>query len=95
MEFATGENPTQPGAAPMTNGQIGDALEFTYTRNKAAMSELQFAVEWSDSLSALSWTVAGVSEIILSDDGTVQRVKAMVPLAAGSRLFVRLRVFMN
>jgi FG-GAP repeat/Abnormal spindle-like microcephaly-assoc'd, ASPM-SPD-2-Hydin len=92
LEFACGTHPLLPGAALMSGAQTATGIEFTYSRRKAALTELQFAVEWSDTLAPGSWSTAGVSEVILSDDGTVQQVKATSPLGSGSRRFVRLRV---
>jgi hypothetical protein len=49
-------------------------------------------VQWSDTLEAASWNGSGVSEQILSDDGTHQQVKATLPAGSAGRRFVRLRV---
>jgi hypothetical protein len=92
MEFACGSDPTRPGAAMMSGLRTAAGIEFTYTRNKAALTEVQFAVEWSDSLAADGWNSAGVTDVMLSDDGMLLQVKATVPLGEGSRRFVRLRV---
>ena len=68
-------------------------MEFTYTRSKTAITGgTQFQVQWSDTLEAASWSGSGVSEQILSDDGTQQQVKAPLPAGSGGRRFVRLRV---
>ncbi|MGI8601672.1 MAG: hypothetical protein ACR2OZ_01600 [Verrucomicrobiales bacterium] len=95
LEFATGENPRQPGAIPIASAITPSVIEFTYTRNKAALGEIEFAAEWTDSLPALSWSAAGVIETILSGDGSVQQIMAAVPLGTGNRRFVRLRVSSN
>ena len=92
LEFSTAGSPIRPGAVAAAGTRTGNVIEFTYTRNKAAMGAVQFTVEWSDSLSASSWSGAGVTETILNDDGSVQQVKATVPAGTGNRLFVRLRV---
>jgi hypothetical protein len=57
-------------------------LEFTYTRNKAALGELSFVREFSESLSGTWSTVGGAVETILGDDGALQTVRVSVP--AGS-----------
>jgi hypothetical protein len=93
MEFALGLNPT----LPTTNSAIlqapGVTLEYTYTRAKAAKAELDFIVEWSDTLTPGSWSTAGVVETspALADDGTRETIKVTVPGNADRR-FIRLRV---
>ena len=92
MEFATGQNPNATTTVTPAYLKTGATLEFTYTRSVAALSELTFAVEWNDTLAAGSWSTAGVTGQILTNNGTVQTVKASVPAAAGSRRFLRLKV---
>ena len=53
---------------------------------------LIFTVEWSDTLGAGSWSTADVTEETLSDDGTVQSVKAFVPSGTDGHRFVHLKV---
>ncbi len=91
LEFATFTNPLIPTTLPIVQVLAGGNLEFTYTRNKAALGELTYAVEWNDTLTGGSWSTAGGTEIILSDDPTVQQIKATLPAGAGRR-FVRLSV---
>jgi hypothetical protein len=49
-----------------------------------------FNVEWSDDLS--SWSTQGVNESVLNDDGTIQLVKAIVPVGSSGHRFVHLKV---
>ena len=49
-----------------------------------------FSVEWSDDLS--SWSTAGVSESILSDDGTIQLVQTAVSVGTRDHRFLHLKV---
>ncbi|MCX6874734.1 MAG: choice-of-anchor D domain-containing protein, partial [Verrucomicrobia bacterium] len=102
LEFALNGNPhvSDPALQPVP-GRTGNLMRLNYTRRSDALdftsrSEsldegLSFAVEWSVDLKADSWSTLGVSETILSDDGTTQDVEATVPLA-GPRMFLRLRV---
>ncbi len=92
LEFATAQN---PNAATLTQPALvrnGATLEFTYTRSLAAMSDgVTFTVEWSDTL-LNDWSTTGVSApTVLSDNGTVQSMKATLP-AGSNRRFVRLKV---
>lgn len=92
MEFATAQNPSGTTRATPSLVRNGTLLELTYTRAVAALAGgVIFNVEWSDSLAAGSWSSAGVAETMLSDNGTIQAVKATVAAGAGRR-FVRLRV---
>jgi len=68
-------------------------FEFTYTRSVVALNAgATFTVEWSDTLPGTSWSTTGVTESILSDNGTVQQVKAQVPVGSLGRRFAHLKV---
>jgi uncharacterized delta-60 repeat protein len=96
LEFATGMHPKESNGPPGTAARNGSELEFTYPRANAAVTAgVQFIVEWSDSLVGLSWSSVGVTESVLSDNGTVQQVKATLPAGSLGRRFVRLRVVGN
>jgi GH35 family endo-1,4-beta-xylanase len=93
MEFATGQNPHTNNRATPTLVRNGANLEFTYLRSDAALAEnVVFIVEWSDDLTAGSWSSTGVNQTILSDNSTTQSVRGSVPASAGSKRFLRLRV---
>ena len=65
---------------------------FNYRRNKLALADIVFQVEWSDTLATNDWHTTGVTEIILSDDDSIQQVKATVPAGTAGRRFVRLKM---
>ena len=96
LEFATGQNPLATTLATTTLATTtlvtnGANLDFTYTRSNAALnSGVTFAVEWTDTLAAGSWSTAGVTQQILTDNGTAQTIRATVP--AGTNRFLRLKV---
>ena len=93
LEFATGSNPTQSSPIPGTLHLNGNMIEFFYTRAKAAIADgITFNVEWSDDLSSPNWSSVGVTEQIISDDGTLQHVKASVSNGNGTRRFLHLKV---
>ena len=93
LEFATGQLPNASSLTSTPLARIGATLEFTYTRSKAAMSDgIAFTVEWSDTLAANSWSNAGVTEQVLTDDGIVQTVKAILASGAQGRRFVHLKI---
>ena len=91
MEFATGSDPK--GLTPPI-GQLvknGITLEFTYSRPKAALTELRYDLEASVSLSG-TWSKVGQAESILLEDGATQQVRATHPAGGTGKRFVRLRV---
>jgi hypothetical protein len=92
LEFATGQNPNGNTLAAISASLNGANLEFTYTRANAALAAgITFTVEWSDTLAPGSWTSIFVTEQILTDNGTVQTVKATIP-AGTPMCFARLKV---
>jgi uncharacterized delta-60 repeat protein len=91
LEFATASNPlsfTPPIGEVQKNGST---LEFIYTRPKLAVPELNYRLEWTESLGA--WTTFGGTVIeVLADDGSTQVVKHKIPAGSNGKRFVRLRV---
>ncbi|CAA9230387.1 MAG: hypothetical protein AVDCRST_MAG42-1099 [uncultured Chthoniobacterales bacterium] len=81
-----------PAAADVSQvpqlGREGDALTLTY-RKRTTATDLRYLVESSQDLA--SWSPAGAQEQIVSTEGTVQTIKATVPISGG-RLFLRLRI---
>jgi hypothetical protein len=93
LEFATGNDPEQSSPMPGVLSLSGNTIEFVYTRSKAAINDgFTFNVEWSDDLTPPNWNSAGVSEEILSEDSTLQQVKASVSAGNGTRRFLHLKV---
>ena len=93
LEFATGNDPTLANVMPGDLVINGTTLEFIYTRAKAAINDgIIFNVEWSDNLVSPNWSTTGVTEVIVSEDNTVQHVRDSVPAGTGSRRFMRLKV---
>lgn len=94
LEYFLNRNPVNandPSTVPSV-AYDGANLVFTYTRSIVAMNELSYAVEWSDTLAAGSWSSNGVTETILSNDGTVQKVKASVAAGSSRKRFLHLKV---
>jgi beta-glucanase (GH16 family)/regulation of enolase protein 1 (concanavalin A-like superfamily) len=93
MEFATAQNPHAATRATPTLVKNGNTLDFTYTRSNAAIADgILFTVEWDDTLAAIVWSDVGITEQLLSDNGTLQTVGASLPIGTATRRFVRLRV---
>jgi hypothetical protein len=94
MEFAMGTNPKSPTPSLVGIEKAGTQIRFTYQMSHAAMSEVNYIVEWSDSL-APPWSVQGVTERITSDNGIIQNVEATLPAGSADCRFVRLRAVGN
>lgn len=93
LEFATGGSPIAANKATQyAETPAAGFVSYLYTRNKLAMAELTFTVEWNDVLATTGWSSAGVTETILSDDGVTQQVKALVPTGGNDHRFVHLKV---
>lgn len=91
LEFATAQNPLNASLASMIVEKAGTQLQLIYTRSKAAVADgVTFQVQWSDTLNA--WSNVGVTEQVLSDNGTVQTVRASVASGTTGRRFMRLSV---
>jgi hypothetical protein len=90
LEYALATHPTQANAAPYTTALAGSTLAFTYARPSLA-PDLIYAVEWSRTLAAGTWSTTGVTQQITSDNGTIRTVRAAVP-AGTEALFLRLKV---
>jgi sugar lactone lactonase YvrE len=95
MEFALALNPTDPSLLPVNLQIESGTMNFTYTRLKNALTELDFIVEHSTNLTQNDWSSSGIGleSTPFADDGTRQSVTVAVPIAASdSRRFVRLKV---
>lgn len=91
LEFALALDPAATSTFPASLTRNGATLEFSYTRSALATG-ITYQVQWSDTLAAGSWSSAGVTEQILSNDGAVQTVKASVAAGSGGTRFLHLRV---
>ena len=93
-EYAYGLNPTVDDVVPSTQFALnGSNIEFTYTRGSQAVTDIGFAVPWTETLDGLDWNYEDTTELILSDNGTQQVVKATIPMGTNGRRFVRLEVW--
>ena len=71
----------------------GASFAYTYSRStSAANTGTSFIVEWSNTLAPGTWNSTGVTQAVLSDDGTTQQVQAVIPITTESAKFVHLSV---
>jgi hypothetical protein len=90
LEYATATDPGTNNTTPASATKTEVSIDFIYTKNKAA-TDVTYAVEWSDDLTA--WSSAGVTTSVLTNGATTQQIKALVPAGSGvMRRFVRLKV---
>lgn len=89
IEYATAMNPKASDSIPQNLIKTESAIEFVYTKNKAA-TDVTYQVEWSDALDGV-WSSNGVTASVLSDSVATQQIKALVPAGTAKR-FVRLRI---
>jgi len=93
LEFACGLDPTASSVAPVEGVLETGAFALAYTRSKAALRDgVTFVVEWSDALGLANWSMEGVTEAVLEDHPTTQKVKASLPQGTTGQRFARLRV---
>ncbi|MBL9117661.1 MAG: hypothetical protein JNJ83_21825 [Verrucomicrobiaceae bacterium] len=93
LEFALNLNPTSNSTLPTQTIVNGGTIEFTFTRAKTAVDAgYTFQVPWTETLNDLDWSETGVTQTILTDNGTIQTVKATIPIGTTGRRFVRLVV---
>jgi N-acetylneuraminic acid mutarotase/uncharacterized membrane protein len=94
LEFATGQHPQQNSTLTQSLKQgTGGQLIYTYQRAKDAVIDgLIFAVQHNATLDSAGWSSTGITETILSDNGTIQVIEAIIPAPTGSACFTRLRV---
>jgi uncharacterized delta-60 repeat protein len=89
IEFATHSDPLVWSPPPGELVKTGSTLELTYTRSKAALTDVTVRFEWTESLGG-PWNMTGGGNVtVLSDDGLVQVVKSTLPAGSGKR-FLRL-----
>ncbi len=91
LECCFGLNPTKPDAMTTPLTAAGNTLSLTYNR-ASKITDLACTVEWCADPATGPWTSTGVTEQILSDNGTLQTRRATIPTGPGPHRFVRLKV---
>ena len=90
MEYALHLDPTRPSSAGSPYLEKSPAsLSLIYTKVIGA-TDLIYAVEKSSDL--IKWAPASPVDLILSDDGVTQTIRAQVPTLGVARMDLRLRV---
>lgn len=90
IEYLFGTTPTSAASQQaLIVADEGASFSFTYSRSKASLNDINAIAEASSDLS--SWSDAGVTETIVSDDGTTQIVKVSIDKTLAHR-FLHVRV---
>ena len=88
-----GLSPIDDSESPTSVTKTVSTFDYFYQRSVSAVNaRTQVIVEWSDTLAANDWHVDGVTGEDVANNGTVQQLKAAVPVGSLGRGFVRLRV---
>jgi hypothetical protein len=90
LEYFFGTDPMQSNTNTQTLTPSGNSLVLVYHRASKAVDCI-CTPEWCDTLAG-PWVSTGVTEQILTDDGTTQTRRAIVPAGGNQHRFVRLRV---
>ena len=93
-EFFMGLDPAANDSSGATGITLAvDQLSYTYRKNKSATG-ITGAVKWKNNLlSATSWSSAGVTDVLVSDQGSYEIRRASVTLGAGETTkFLRLEI---
>jgi hypothetical protein len=90
VKYALGLSPIQSGTLPVTAAVSGTLMTLSYPRADAATDATVHAW-WSNDLH--NWTTTGVTETMLSDNGSIQLWQATTPINSQSPTqFMRLKV---
>ena len=90
LEYAMGTPPLVPDSPGITATVTNSSISMTYPRLKNA-TDITVHAYRSANLQPNSWTTSGVTETLLSDDGTIQMWQASTAPGAGPA-FLRLQV---
>lgn len=93
LEYFMALDPESPATVAPQVTLTGGVLQLDYRRSKT-LDGVTGTVEWSPTLAgAPAWSETGVTDVLLSDEGTHELRRATVPLAPGETAkFLRLRV---
>lgn len=90
LKYALSLDPSKPGGTGITSAFVDGQLVMNYTR-AAVASDISVHAYWSNDLA--NWQSDGVTETMLTNDGTTQQWQALAPLASPpGKIFLRLQV---
>jgi len=92
LKYALGDSPAASCVSGITVVNNGTTLTMNYSLASAATDVTVTALCTSDISNASSWTQSGVTQTMLSDNGTTQQWQATAPLNGAPVLFMKLTV---
>ena len=92
LKYALGKSPNAPATTGITLGNNGTTFTMNYTLASAATDVSTHAWWTPDITNPAAWTTSGVTETMLSDNGTLQRWQATVPMRGNAKISMRLVV---
>jgi hypothetical protein len=90
FEYSLGLDPASPNANVTPGVVNGTFFEMTYVR-PASVTDVKYEVDWAVRVDS-SWSSNGVTQQIISDDGTNRVIRASINKGAGAVRFMRLKV---
>jgi hypothetical protein len=92
LKYALGKSPSCPATTGITVQRNGGALTMNYTKASAA-TDVTVTAYWTNNLSnPASWSTSGVTQTMMSDNGTTQQWQATAPENSNKAMFMRLVV---
>jgi hypothetical protein len=92
LKYALGKSPSAPATTGITAQSNGTTLTMNYTRASAATDVTVNASVTTDLTNAASWSTSGVTQTMLSDNGTIQQWQATAPVNSHHTMFMQLTV---
>ena len=92
LKYALGKSPLSPSVSGITVHNNGTQLIMYYTQASAATDVTVTASVTTALNNAPTWSPSGVTQTMLSDDGTIQQWQATAPISSNHQLFMQLSV---
>jgi len=92
LKYALGLNPNAPATTGITVQGNATTLTMNYTQSSAATDVTVSAAVSTNPSDPTSWTSSGVTQTMISDNGTIQQWQATAPVNANTAMFMRLTV---
>lgn len=93
LEYGLGKDPNKYGSGWGSPVLEGGYLTLTYARRKSALSEMTITAQVATDPNG-TWSSAGVTEQVISDNGSYQTIKASVVSAGIARKFFKVNAIL-
>jgi hypothetical protein len=92
VKYALGKSPSSPATTGFTIQSNGTTITMNYTRASAATDVTVNVATSTNLANPSSWTSSGVTQTMLSDNGTIQQWQATAPVNGNKAMFMQLTV---